>query len=293
MDGWFKSEFLRRSSRASSSVTPDLTSEDTIEELEESNEQQDTLEADECPFSGTSFDSIVDDLSKRSRLHDGLEAPGFLATASPNARSYVYFRGASGFDYLQTAYKKVQKLLYDTVRARWPDIHLAHYRDGPHAVRLGRDELHRVFGGEHIGCSDLAANSAESSWRLKDAIMDNVDLRNAVCHPSERLQNSWSIDVMLKSAQRLAVCLEDGAIMMDIRALRDDLAKEARQTLRDFEESVALASLPFAGTLNEGWEAHHERHFSGALHDWSRGRECSDEVLALALQWRNWKTPSS
>ncbi|CAJ2512194.1 Uu.00g052090.m01.CDS01 [Anthostomella pinea] len=209
-----------------------------------------------------------DCITEPSRIPKQMMPPTTDGSSTPT----VYIHSASGFRYLRTAFESVRQLVHDTARERWPAVYRIHYKDGPHLVKLGREELHRVIGGGEL-CIGYDVPSL-----VRSALLENVHLRNA---------NSSAIDEVLASAQKLAAYIGNEEETMRFRGLRDDLAKEARQTLSDFEDALDLASLPFAGTLAPWWESHHEEHFWLNRDYWKKGEGYSEEVLTIALQYYN------
>ncbi|KAI1074745.1 hypothetical protein F5B20DRAFT_595795 [Whalleya microplaca] len=218
-------------------------------------------------------------LAIRSRLDDSLVY---------HADKNTLICSSSGFRFLKEAYKTIQRVVFETAKASWPDVWKSHYEGGPHLVRLGRDELHRCIG--ECGNYPKLAINGYSTADIRYALLDVVDLRNSVCHPEQSsLQHPNSIDRLLRSAQDIPVKLGNEAGSMTIRVLRDNLRDEVAKSLQDIKDYHMLAVLPGATRMGLEWEPHHRVMFQQALEQSERGNKegYCEETLVVAMSWED------
>ncbi|KAI0010841.1 hypothetical protein F4779DRAFT_576340 [Xylariaceae sp. FL0662B] len=193
---------------------------------------------------------------------------------------------SSGFQFLKKAYETVQSVVFETAKASWPGIWQSHYEDGPHLVRLGRDELSHCIG-EYAGYPNLEINGYSTAC-IRHTLLNVVPLRNSVCHPQQdHLQTATYVDRLLRDAQNVAVKLGDAVNSMAIRTLRDNLRAESVKTHQDIMDYYLLAVLPGATRMGVNWQRHHHEMLNRVLERYKRGQEdgYSEEILVVAKAW--------
>ncbi|KAI0805646.1 hypothetical protein GGR55DRAFT_654451 [Xylaria sp. FL0064] len=149
-------------------------------------------------------------LAERTRLHEKLEFSIRILTDSKKSLGY-----------LRRAAEIVQKSIFDAhkngLSGRW-DL-----EDGPHLVRLGRNELWSWLGDEDChfysrpNWSTLAYNG-QSGYTVYHAILEVVELRNTISHPhGSELRDAKYVDWLLGSAQNVCVVPGDEKGALEIR----------------------------------------------------------------------------
>ncbi|KAI1163955.1 hypothetical protein F5B18DRAFT_651077 [Nemania serpens] len=173
----------------------------------------------------------TDELAIKTRLDENLS---FDIT--------VYTDTANSFGYLRQGVEICQRLIYDmgnTDHSGWRP-----WADGPHLVRLGRNEI-QCWTGEH--CPSVGNYNGS---RVYYALLDLVELRNAISHPQGgKLGKSDDVDRLLRKAQVFCVMLGCESAAVKVRQLRDALLAEANQSWRDLMGLCEMIEHPFHDEL--------------------------------------------
>ncbi|KAI1113298.1 hypothetical protein F5Y14DRAFT_452194 [Nemania sp. NC0429] len=228
--------------------------------------------------------SMTDDYKKydpswelviRSRLNDGLS----VTDVSPPIES------KKGFDFLRRAVEIVQQTIFDIVKSGAPGWDGDNFEDGPHAVRLGRDELLSWIGSRSQ--NKLIYNGHQPK-RIHDELLSIVPLRNSLCHPSGWLfRDAHWLDEKISRAHRLVVTLGDENAAMEIRGIRDAVRNETYQSLQEIKGIYFLSIQPHPENMDFHFRL--VPFFKGVLSSDKRGawKNTKDEreVLAVAQAW--------
>ncbi|TGJ78508.1 hypothetical protein E0Z10_g10250 [Xylaria hypoxylon] len=219
-----------------------------------------------------------DDLAERSRLGDDLKLGIHILTDSK-----------TNLDYLRKAAEIAQKSIFDVGKigglGRWRAGYSDVFKDGPHLIRLGRDELMSWLG--EFPTSELRYNG-HPDWKVYLSLLGLVPLRNTISHPSAyELQDSGRTDRLLKSAQEVSVILGDEKGALEIRAMRDALLRDAHNAWQSIKDLYYLSLLPSEERLD--FKYHQVNLFEYALlysDRWDEvERDLYKEVLAVASAW--------
>jgi regulator of replication initiation timing len=218
------------------------------------------------------------DLAQRSRLDEGLD---------PEIRPIrVLIDSKTGLDHLQKAAVIVQQAIYNV----WKDQEPRHcFDDGPHLVRLGRNELMGWMGMQPMSYMAHNGHCARTVWRVLE---DVVPLRNAISHPTgSDLRCADNLETLLRLAQNVTVVLGDEEGAVAVRAIRDSVRAEAATSLQFIKDLYRLAVLPFYGADLVGHQHHHVRMVKDALYRF-KNHNCNaydenyrEEILAVAQAW--------
>ncbi|KAI1395306.1 hypothetical protein F4819DRAFT_492620 [Hypoxylon fuscum] len=202
--------------------------------------------------------------------------------------SNFYVSSEVGLDILRKAHRIVQEALYEAARKFWPWI-WRQFRDGPHLVKLGRDELHSYIG-ETGTAVDLGLCGTRSD-KVYFALMDAPFIRNAICHPCvHSFSEIHALDNNLEHAHRITLALRDEERSAHMRSLRDELRETAETVLYEIESFNSLAVLPFSGHESPPWKWHHERLFKEVLENSKKGHEHKySYVVHVANKWALYK----
>ncbi|KAI1348407.1 hypothetical protein F5Y01DRAFT_292565 [Xylaria sp. FL0043] len=220
-----------------------------------------------------------DSLAEKTRLHEKLEFSVPIFTDSKKS-----------LDYLRRAAEIVQKSIFDAhkngLSGRFE------FEDGPHLVRLGRNELYSWLGAE---CHDVyprpiyyeLAYNGHRGDKVYDAILKVVELRNTISHPDgEDLRNAACVDWLLSRAQNICVVLGDEKGALGIRDIRDALRADADNVRRYVRDLHFLSVQPYPVTFD--LELHHVKMFEQIISDnecIESGMEENAEFLAVARAW--------
>ncbi|KAI1288165.1 hypothetical protein F5Y03DRAFT_405061 [Xylaria venustula] len=171
------------------------------------------------------------DLAQRSRLE---ERHGLSDLT-------VQLDSKKSLDYLCRAAEIVQQSIFDATQngmGAWRDFD----DDGPHLVRLGRDELKRWMG-KYPYC-ELAYNGYSAS-EIHYVVFNVVGVRNAISHP----EGDWLRDLdvvygLLQRAQRASLVLGNEEGTMEIREMRDAVCSDAMKDIEYLQGLYHLALQP-------------------------------------------------
>lgn len=237
-------------------------------------EKKEDLPLEESPAEVSSGDAEVKsdppvDLATRSRVDEIL---GLTSPAPIDSKK--------GFSYLRRAFHIVQQIVFDVATS--PGWQGGGYEEGPHLVRLGRDELLSWMG---VNC--MPYNGYTTSKICNDLLFV-VSLRNALCHPNgNTFRDSTEVERLLRHAQRVTVTLGDEKAAMELREMRETLRSEAKQSLQDIRDMYHLSLQPHHEEL--AYKFHHLPLFKEvlSLHQrghWNKSKE-EKEFVVIAQAW--------
>ncbi|KAI1127875.1 hypothetical protein F5Y10DRAFT_292556 [Nemania abortiva] len=266
---WDKERELRKKSR--SMWGPPFSPNDSRGYSEE-------YESDLPPTPPSSDDDMEDDpkdnLEERSRLRDTLRFESQDVTIDSK----------SGFRYLRRAAEIAQEAIHAVGESGAPGW--KRFREGPHVVKLGRNEL-MSWLGEYP--DQRLASNGYAAYTVYHGLLDVVYLRNAISHPcGETFSDPERVDALMKRSQHLAIVLGDEKRAFEVRQLRDDLREEAHRSVQDVLDLYYMSSLPYSTGIECAY--HHEKLFQGALNLYSRYSYDYWMVLAVAQAWDNRET---
>ncbi|KAI1157368.1 hypothetical protein F5B18DRAFT_666023 [Nemania serpens] len=235
------------------------------------------LPIEESPAMLSSGDAEVQgvpqtDLAKRSRLDDTFR----LYAPAP-------IEGKEGFSALRRAFEIVQETVFDIVKSGTPGWQGGDkFEDGPHLVRLGRNELHAWMNGKEL------SYNGRTKKTISDDLLDVVYLRNALCHPSgSDFRDSTEVDSFLHMAQRVTVTLGNENAAMELRGIRETVRDEAKRSLQDMRDMYLLSLMPYHEELR--YQPHHVALFKQVLSEKDRGYWNDSieeqEFVAIASAW--------
>lgn len=212
--------------------------------------------------------------------HEELAEKSGLHRDDKFEREYVGIDSKKGLGYLQKAFEIVQEAVFEVGKTGAPGWGL--FVDGPHLVRLGRNELLSWMGEYPDPCM---GRNGSTAYQIRRALLDVVPLRNAISHPSSGyFRSPRRIEALLKSAQEVAVILVDERRAFELRKLRDELCDEANRSVQDIVDLYHLTLQPHGPKLQ--FKYHHEAMFIDIIH--SRYNIYYDEqVQAIASVWAN------
>ncbi|KAI1272187.1 hypothetical protein F5Y07DRAFT_380435 [Xylaria sp. FL0933] len=219
-------------------------------------------------------------LAEKTRLHEKLEIFSVR----------IFTDSKKSLDYLRRAAEVVQKSIFDAhkngLSGRFE------LEDGPHLVRLGRNELWSWLGAE---CHDVypspvyykLAYNGHRGDEVYDAILKVVELRNTISHADgDDLRYAACVDWLLSRAQNVCVVLGDEKGALEIRDIRDALRADADNVRRYVRDLHFLSVQPYPVTFD--LEFHHVKMFERIMKRnecIESGMEENAEFLAVARAW--------
>ncbi|RWA07657.1 hypothetical protein EKO27_g7438 [Xylaria grammica] len=239
------------------------------------------------PRSPTPISDLEDDLATKSRLYDNLDLGVRMQTDT-----------RTNLGYLRKAAEIVQKSIFDAGNSgglgqtHKGGLSVRLYADGPHLIRLGRDELISWIGRyPHPG---LAYNG-RSEYTIHATLLDVVPLRNAISHPSAwELLDSEYVDGLMRRAQDVTVVLGDEKGAMEIRTIRDSLRDDANRAWQTVKDIYWLSLLPQPGLDNLDFPYHLRDQLSTMARKPERYEGLNEEyellykeLVAVAAAWGN------
>ncbi|KAI1146095.1 hypothetical protein F4825DRAFT_473037 [Nemania diffusa] len=207
-----------------------------------------------------------DDLAIRSRLH----------RESEFERRWLGIDSKSGFDYLRKGYEIAQAVVYKVGNSGHPGWY--RFEDGPHIVKLGRDEL---LSWMHEHPFPEFGYNGYSAYSVRDALLDLVHLRNAISHPwTSTFRSPQQVDRHLKDVQKVAIMLRDEQRAFEVRKLRDELSDMAKRSVQEIQDLYYLTSQPYSPEIK--YHHHHVVIFRGLIEN---GPSLDEEAFAVAEAW--------
>ncbi|KAI8949383.1 hypothetical protein F4801DRAFT_603307 [Xylaria longipes] len=218
---------------------------------------------------GTKVESALEpDLAEKTRLNDHLNL----------RKEIIYIKSKTGLDFLRRAAEITQNAIFD-FRSFMPEWKTWMFEDGPHVVRLGRDEMIRWMGGCNEYCENL--HNGRLGRDISRTLLSVVCLRNTISHPhGYELRDPERLDYRLVNAQNVSIVLGDEKRALEIRGIRDALRTEVDRSLQEIKDLCHLTPLPYC---NVDYQSHHVETFQSVLYDGYHGG--SKEVLAAAEAW--------
>ncbi|KAJ2988806.1 hypothetical protein NUW58_g3784 [Xylaria curta] len=217
-------------------------------------------------------DLAVEDLAMRSRLRYEFCFGGQL----------VFIDTRKGLEFLRRTAEAVQKAIYSFGKGgrwNWNTRNL----DGPHLVRLGRDEMIRWMRYNTYSFASPQDKYCDGFcfFSICRALFDVVPLRNAMCHPEGYvLRDAERLDRLLSDAQLAVVLMNDEKHAMEIREIRDELRIEGEKSMQNINDLYYLVILPF-------YEASCQQRDSKVLEEALRRPDYTEweEIVAVAEAW--------
>ncbi|KAI1113299.1 hypothetical protein F5Y14DRAFT_452195 [Nemania sp. NC0429] len=222
--------------------------------------------------------ALIEDLAKRSRLRD-----------FPTLKEPIVIDSKLGFGCLRRAFEIAQEVVCELAKnggPRWQD---RDYEEGPHLVKLGRDELMGWMDNKR----GLIYNGVSGAIIEVD-LVNVVGLRNALCHPEvDTFRNPPKIDYFVRNAQSLAVTLRNEKAAMELREIRETVYKEARKVLQDLRDMYFFSLQP--DYQEPEYQLHHVLLLRRILWlskntSWGGSSE-EQEFLTIAEAWQNSQKP--
>ncbi|KAI1372595.1 hypothetical protein F4677DRAFT_449283 [Hypoxylon crocopeplum] len=167
------------------------------------------------------------------------EKTGRWRVISPQL-SEVPLKSEETYSFLRRGLRLAQEIFHDAVNKHLPKV--APRFTCPEEVAFGRGEMERRCFSFLDGRMDFGGRLCEI-WEFESRVHDVACLRNKVCHYStyEANQPLEKYESLLIEVHRLALLFLDEKRAWEVRALRDELAARAQESLAEMERLLHLS----------------------------------------------------
>ena len=221
-------------------------------------------------------DESAHSLAARSRLDDAehkFQLSGAACVNLPYRKQHQY---------LQTAFKLAQDVIWHHLRKHCPDTQIQHCFEGPREVAFCRSELLGL-----IANVERSLKEHNMTYILTSTMVGVTALRNTLAHQN-RVSLAY-VDVLLTRVQKLAVVCLDEPRAIKLRRLRDTLRTQAEQAVVDISERF-LGTWGPDNPERRQWALHQQRTFHDLINfhenkEFRRYKPAPEVVKMAAWEW--------